>query len=624
MAAEDPSDGGSRPTNLKDSVTPATPGNPADSERELPTTAERVSESYEKYPERCRLPVAGSHGTSLRREYTRECYESWTSESVHDFDDEVSGESLVERSAVSWGEAVEMMLENHEETRRTSVNLEKASPGHPEYAEFVVDAVTRWFASYQKKYYAQMEGWLRELTGGERPSGGETDGIYENPHIALITLSASAVPNGRHVSPVNHVEKRRESWSDCYDPMRNTMRSLGLDWQYERRSEPHTGKRGNHGINRCYGHDHIVLVVDGEVSLGDLRPIVEKHVESCEWAGAEAHDLDVEDWDANREDIGTVEIKDPDELENVAAYVADYCSIDPLDLHERSTEYILWAASVTAANAKTQSRSDAAGWASTADACKQRFESEKSDQSVDHGDILRRDTESQRGPDLVCDECGSPHGIDQDQTLTAARVSTSSPAAADGGLDREEELRNRWQDASGAASVGQTPTEKRQREQIERYLQNHPNAKPTEVLGALGLPPDARRLIKEVDAGVDPTEVVSFERPPEWRVKSVTIGNEEYPASAGTGVEMVDVIDPLDNLLNQTKLGCERSESILWRCDRTGVTMWSGESMARYCLNNGVRHPRVVDEIVTAVRVPDPDGNGSIPREEAPPEYHPD
>jgi hypothetical protein len=133
MAAEDPSEGGSRPTNLKDSVTPAEPGNPADFKRGLPTTAERVSESYEKYPDRCALPLAARHGTAVRSEYTRERWKSWTSEAVDDADDEVSGESLIERSTISWGEAVELMLENHEETRRTTVNLEKASTGHPEY-----------------------------------------------------------------------------------------------------------------------------------------------------------------------------------------------------------------------------------------------------------------------------------------------------------------------------------------------------------------------------------------------------------------------------------------------------------------------------------------------------------
>jgi len=139
-----------RPTNLKDSVTPVEPGNAADSERELSTTAEWVSESYEKYPDRCALPLVARHGTSLRLEYTYDTWESWTSEVVDDADDEVSGQSLVERSAVTWGKAVEMMLESHEETRRTTVNLEKAAPGHPEYAEFHVDAVTRWFSSYQK------------------------------------------------------------------------------------------------------------------------------------------------------------------------------------------------------------------------------------------------------------------------------------------------------------------------------------------------------------------------------------------------------------------------------------------------------------------------------------------
>ena len=474
-----------------------------------------------------------------------------------------------------------------------------------------------------------MEAWLRELTGGERPSGGETDGIYENPHIALITTSASSVPAGEHVPPVEHTEMRRSSWNSCYDTLRNTMRSLGLDWQYERRSEPHTGKRGEYGINRCYGHDHIILVVDGDVSPGDLRPVVEKHVEECDWAGAQAHDLDVEDWDAAPSTgdcscdsgcsrcVGTVEIKDPDELENVAAYVADYCSIDPLDLHERSTEYVMWAAMVTAGNFKTQSRSDAAGWASTADACKQRFESDQSDQVVDHGEIVRRETESQRGPDLVCDECGSPHGIDQDQTLTAARVSTDSPAAADGGLDRQGELEQRWPSAKSAAYVGQTPEGRRQREQIEQYLEANPNAKPTEVLGALGLPPDARRLIEEVDLDVDPTEPVAFDRPPEWRVKSVIIGSDEYPASAGTGVELVEVVDPLDNLLENSKLGCVDSESILWNCNRTGVSMWGGERMAQYLIKHGIEQPEVVDELVTAVRVPNPDGLSSILQHES-------
>ncbi|WP_274323772.1 hypothetical protein [Halosimplex aquaticum] len=545
---------------------------------------------------------------------------------VDDTDDEVSGEALVRRTPLLWGEAVEQMLEDHEETRRTTVNLELGCPSDPEHAEFSIDATTRWFESYQKRYYARTEAWLRELTGGERPSGGETSGIYDDPYVCLLTLSASSVPDGERVSPIDHEKVRRSSWSgsgaSVYDTLRNTMRSLGFDsdeWQYERRSEPHTGKRSNdrYSLNSCYGHDHVILVVDGEVNPSELRPVIEKHVELCEWAGPEAHDLDVSDWDTNADDVGTVEIKDPeDDVEDIAAYVADYTAIDPLDLHERSTEYIMWAASVTAANTKTQTRSDAAGWAAEADACKQRYESDRSNQAVDHGEsAVRSET---RGVKYECAECGSPHGIDQSGTLTAVRTDTQPPAAADGGLDVESELRNRWPSARAAAAVGQTPNEKRRRDRIREYLRLNPDASPTEVLGALGLPPDARQLIEELDAGLDPTDTVVFERPPEWRVKSVTIGEEEYPASAGTGVEMVETIDPLDRLLRHSKLGCERSDGIHWRDERTGVVLIGGRPMAARMVEQGITDPEIVDEVVTAERVPDPNAPGSLPPREIP------
>jgi len=610
--------GVSRQTNQKDSVTPAEPGSPADSARELPTTAERVAESYEKYPDRSELPLTDRHGTSLRREYTYERWESWQSEAVDEADDEVSGESLVSRSAVTWGEALERMLESHEETRRTTINLEKGRPSDPEYAEFSIDAVTRWFETYQKKYYAQMEGWLRELTGGVRPSGGEATGIFDDPHICLLSTSASSIPNGSHVPPVDHINVRRTSWSKyVYQELRNLMNRLefeSADWQYDRRSEPHTGKRGNYGINRCYGHDHIVLVVDGEVSKADLRPVIEKHVEKCDWAGPDAHDLDIADWESapSTSDcscksgcdqcVGTVEIKKPEELENVAAYVADYVSIDPLDLHERSEEYLMWAASVTAANAKTQSRSDAAGWAATADACKQRYESEQSDQVVDHGESVIRS--NRRGVDLECAECGSPHGIDQEQTLTAARVGSQTTAVTDGGLDREEELREQWPSARAAASVGESPERTRWRKEIEDYTQQNPEASPAQILGELKLPPRAREVLDEIDAGIDPSESVDFQYGPEWHVKSVTIGEEEYPASAGTGIDMVETVDPVENLLQNTELGFEGAYATQWRCDRTNVCMYGGLQMARYLVKHGIKHPEIASQVVTALRGP--------------------
>ncbi|MFC7195366.1 hypothetical protein ACFQL4_13130 [Halosimplex aquaticum] len=101
-------------------------------------------------------------------------------------------------------------------------------------------------------------------------------------------------------------------------------------------------------------------------------------------------------------------------------------------------------------------------------------------------------------------------------------------------------------------------------------------------------------------------------------MKSVTIGEEEYPASAGTGVEMVETIDPLDRLLRHSKLGCERSDGIHWRDERTGVVLIGGRPMAARMVEQGITDPEIVDEVVTAERVPDPNAPGSLPPREIP------
>lgn len=625
MSKGEQEDGGSWPTNSNNSVTSSQTGNPADCEPELPSVDECVSEFYAEYPERASMPISQSHGQSLRREYVHERYESYTSEEAHETDSSVSGDELVERKPVTWAEALETTLESYEDTRRTTLNLEFGVPSDPEYTEFSVDVATRWFPSYQKSYYAQMKAWLREICGGERPSGGVSEPQYNDPYIALITLSASSVPNGERVGPVDHVSERREAWSDgCYDTLRNTMRRLGLDWQYDRRSEPHTGERGG-STNHCYGHDHLVLVVDGEIRASDLRPVVDKWVEQCDWAGESAHrnspcaehsDSAVNPWDSAEpgcEDCDTViSVREYDEVDDLARYVASYAAIRPVDLFERSTEYIAWAAACDAANVRTISRSDAAKWASTADACKQRYESGQSQQEHDHGERIRPSTT--RGVEYECSECGSPHGIDQDHdTLTSARR-----AAADGGVDRQERLRDQWPSARAGASVGESITRTKWRNQIEQYLELNPNASPGEILGSLGLPPEAEDILDALDADIHPSEPVSFKDGPQWRVKSVEIGDEEYPASAGNGIDMVETIMPVDRLLSESKLGSPDAEGIYWRCERSDVSMWGGEAMAQYLVKHGIEHPHVVDEIVTAVRIPDPDGVGSIPARSAP------
>jgi hypothetical protein len=486
--------------------------------------------------------------------------------------DSPSGTTDGEVSPLTWADAVQTLLDRHVEVSNTTINLEKRYLNETE--DYHVQAQTRWSKAYQKKYAAQLDAWLRELTGGERPSGARTEATYEDPHVALITLSASSKPDGERVGPVDHLEALQSSWRSTYHAMRNTLRSLGFEsseWQYDRRAEPHTGKRGEMGINECYSHEHVVLVVDGEVTASDLRPIVEKHVEKNEWAGSAAHGEDA------------IEVRKPEDLTDVAAYVAGYCSIEPTDLLDRGPQYQAWAAAATAANYRTVSRSDAAREAAEADACRQRAESEKSDQVRSHGDDVRRD-----GERIVCACCGSVHDIDQSQTLVEHRrpETAAEPTVADGGADlrtaekRREELEERWPSANRGAVFGESSSRTKVRKRLRMVADGHPELSPVELAAkydALEHIDVAREVVS--DAETDPEEIVGFgsERVPrwsvaDWRLKSVTVEGEEYSASAGGGMDFVETTNYRDRFSDFI------SEGAWYRCD-CGVRL-RGEDMS--------------------------------------------
>jgi hypothetical protein len=597
----------SRQSNLNKSVNSAPAENPASensSEKEPPSIEEKVAEFAAEYPRRVTQPLAEFDAVPLRRDYAHVETESWTENQPDIPELEVQpaakGESEADVSAVEWGEAVRTLLEKYERTKQTTINLEKGRPSDAEYAEFSISAENRWFASYQKKYYAQLDAWLRELCGGERPSGGETEPSFENPRVALITRSASSTPGGERVGPVTHANELQESWSDVYHTLRNTLRSegyeLGESWQYDRRLEPHTGKRGNeNGTNEAYAHEHIILVVDGDVTAADLRPVIEKHVESCEWAGESAHGEEA------------IEVREPDELNDVAAYVADYCSIDPVELWERSPAYLGWAAAMDAGNIRTVSRSEAAREAAKADKCRQRYESEEAEQSNDHGEEVRH-----MDGEKVCVECGTAHGIDQSQTLASRRMD-GPEVAADGGIevpDREEELRSRWgesetwtdahgnkrtaEGAEAAAVVGESPKRRKQRNAVREWLETDMSlgefwAQEVEVEP----PDDIEQLVAEVEhPDFEPSEVVGFnERVPTWHVKSVTVDGEERPASAGNGIDMVEVTNVRQRLRSELDVGTER-----YRCE-CGVAAYGSDMVAHLC-SHGIEEPEIARELI--------------------------
>jgi hypothetical protein len=563
---------------------------------------ECVTHFAKKYPRRARLDLATGDGTQIRREYANVETVEWEedlrlSEEKREklMLDRPTGTADGEVSPRSWAEGIRTLLEREVEVQQTTINLERRYLNDVD--TYDVTARSRWSKSYQKKYNAQIDAWLRELVGGDRPSGGRTAATFDDPHIALITLSASSKPDGQRVGPVDHLEALQESWRSTYHAIRNRLRSLGFDsseWQYDRRAEPHKNDRGDgRGINECYGHEHVVLVVDGEVSAEELRPVVEKHVEANKWAGEEAHGADA------------VEVRTPDELNDPAAYVADYCSIDPVGLFDRSPAYQAWAAAATAANYRTVTRSEAAREAAEADRCRQRAESEKSDQVRRHGEEVRRSD-----GEIVCSCCGTTHDIAQDQTLAAHRrpQTPAAPTVTDGGDTlrttdaRREELKDRWPSAAGAASVGGVVVKPEVRDLIRDELDENESRSSLEVAGAafFGEPYDPKKYVTVVreerpDVPVDPSEVVGFDRgdrPPSWEVVAVTVDGERHPTSGGGSIETVEVVDYTD------RFDFIRPE--WYRCD-CGVRL-HGEQMARHLGHaHGIEKPSAARSSVRIV-----------------------
>jgi hypothetical protein len=595
VSAEPPS----RHTNQTNSVTGGTGPDTAESESACPTPAERAEEFREEYEHLAHLPLTEQPGQSIRASLTEETRREVTvplpaeesTTTVHE---------LERRDALHWVEAVEQLLESHEETKDTTLKLAKVREDDPEREVYYKPAVNSWMTEYQKRYFAELKGWVREAIGGERPSGGSTDGEFDDPYVVLVTRTASAAPDGERLPPVDHAEPIHEAWEPVYQTIRNRLRALGFssdEWDYYRKEEPHTSERGG-GVNTCYTHEHTFLIVDGEVSAEDFQPVLDKHVEECDPAGPEAHQA-----------VEAVEVTPAEEVEDVAAYVASYTGIQPRDLSERSTEYIAWAATQWAANRNRRTRSNAAGWAATADACKQRYESDKSEQEDNHGECVVMS--DRRGADFECAECGSPWGINQDHdTLTSARLSADddggATVATDGGHhlpDRQGKLEERWPSATAGSTLGRAPDEQKKVNLIERHLEQNPEASVSAVLGATMpvVTPEDDDLVREVMAGLDRSEPMSFERDPEWELEAIVVDDEEHTVSESGGVEMAEVVLPVKRLLKETRLkhvNEEQTPMILVHSvdgDAEYVASHDPELQARRLVEMGLTEPWAVE-----------------------------
>jgi len=639
--------GGSRQTNQNKCETTAPgakTGIEETDERDLPSPDDVLWSFVEEHYDLTDVPVAQEDGTPLREDYSESVAETWDSEVLYycgrcqstftpsistpadhvtdahgDLLDRlglppagaadswiarksVGGQHITEVEGISWVEAVGQLLDAHEKTRKTTINLQYGWPRDPEYDRFSFSASDRWSPDYQKEFYAQCQGWLRELTGGERPSGGETPASFDNPSVAFLTRSASSVPDGDRIGPVDHANRLRGPWREVYQNLRYVLDKHGFqndEWQFWRVLEPHPGS----GQNQCYAHEHAIIVVDGDISQSAFQPVMETHVAATEGAGLDAHtntpcpehtQSSPNPWDAADgacDDCDTpVSVRDPESVENIAAYVADYASIDPLDLFEREPSYIAWAAAMTAGNIRTVSRSDSARWAAIADRCKQRHESIHSDLEGAHGDRI---TDSNKGTNTVeCAQCGSPHGIDQSRSPTQQPVPDQNPEVfADGGsIDWWDDWVDAWRWCQPATVPRQCyhpdnsnqcplcaeyegavdatvpipedtyiPDDAFQNRaieyinRIEDQIRRHPDVSAAALLGMLQseLPDNhAESLIRGVLAGFDRPDLddpenqpqwLNKKRVPQWRVHSIDVDGERHSASPGNGVQMTEV-----------------------------------------------------------------------------------
>lgn len=161
----------------------------------------------------------------------------------------------------------------------------------------------------------------------------------------------------------------------------------------------------------------------------------------------------------------------------------------------------MWAATMWATETRKATGTDSRTHAIKADRCKHAHHT--GEQETAHGESVVRS--EKRGYSLECGMCGSPWEINQEQTLSSARLSDGPEVAADGGQEElgeradvlEEDLRERWPSARSAMRVETRPGE---------------------------------------HGGVESARG-SFGRPPCWNVVAVVVEGEERPASGGGGVD---------------------------------------------------------------------------------------
>ena len=541
MSAPGNSGGGSRLSNGSYPAQSGTGRETADSSHrpDVPTPAERISGIVERYGDRVFEPLSETHGRKLREECLSEPETVERTVSTGDNEETVVSET-VERGAVPLIAAISEMLDWYEGYRDRALRMGRGSEVRGDHESFLVDMDNSLTPAYQSKQYARLNGLKRQLVGGEYPNGEPVEGLFAEPVTVLFSLTSSSLrPDGSHRPMVDHDREIRDAWSGSSGSVKRTLRyvledALGLepgDYAWWWQSEPHPGPQK---AATGYSHSHPVVVFDG-AAVPDgaaatdpetYRPVVAKHVAECDGAGWEAHGLD-----------DAVSVREADEIEDFASYVAEYLSVAPDDdLLERSDEYLMWAASQWATTTQKYSRSKWATAAVKADACQQEYMDPEAEQTAEHGECVVRAAPN-TSHRFECAECGSPHGIDQSEESLArhrlepsvgAQTARTATAATDGGEAVGD---------GGDGDGGRT-----EYEEWRAVVEAHDGALSARWRSARS----AGRFSSPVRERGEPGEVETegFDRPPEWEPEAVvqTGSGEETEIGSPGGTAYGEIV----------------------------------------------------------------------------------
>jgi hypothetical protein len=579
---------------------------------------ERTEEFIDEYPNRARQPLTAEPGETLLASYVTEEFSEEAVDPHGEFEDAFTVERKVRGEPVTWAGAFYVTLvERHRYDEGVSGRFLDTQNSETFDQQFV----DSWTTEYADKQRAKNAGAQRQLMGGEYPEDnpesercGEFEpGEWDRPATVLLTHTASSIPDGERLPPVDHA-RQVDTWTeDCYDRVRNLIEiKFGVPsdrWGYIRAEDPH-GVAGEPGENAGYTHTHPVVYFDLEAAdipgetVGDFvhhiqrgfeADVRDKHVKECPVAAESAHGH------------GAVEVR-IDDLDEPGGYASAYALPgDDEPLIERSVEYIAWATTLRAMGRQRIARSKLFTDAAAADYCKQHDQ-------VTHGERLEYDR-SGHGTELVCAECGSSVGVGETMTghrLSAESSGESDPVATDGGVPTDGSSSDS-ETAVVGARVGEPPARGEVRARAEQHAERHNTDEVTPaLLGELGVSPEHADVVRDAVAGEPPPGA----RPVEGELRETDTENSQYELleiradtgdtkediPAGGGARYAETVLPETRLLRETRLqyvGEGRRPYIRVHVDGKHWATGNPEVAARALVNAGVRTPWVADRVLT-------------------------